>query len=89
MQVTPTERAAPVFLPSKAVVADLSGQFVGHAAGQRFGGSHQLSPAYFSRRPETVTFPGADETLERRCHGRFSLHVNQTSVFTSAINAAS
>lgn len=52
-------------------MADFSGQFVGHTARQRLAGVHQLSSLDPSCRPQTVTLPRTDKTLQLRCHSRF------------------
>ena len=57
--------------PCEAVMADVSGQFVGHTACQRLAGVHQLSSLDPSCRPQTVTLPRTDKTLQLRCHSRF------------------
>lgn len=50
------------------MVADSSALLLGHTVRQRLGDIHQLPLFYPDCRPQTITFTGADETLQLRGH---------------------
>lgn len=67
------KKRGPPVSPCEAVVADISGTFVGHTARQRLGEVHQLAPLDPGCRPQTVTLSRTDKTLQLRCHSRLFL----------------